>query len=327
MIKSLAVAALATAVAGEEVRTIGEPHVQFYAHQWDLVDVDFFHALFSSTYNAELSSEMFKAPADTGRFNIGWRAAGRLSWEINLGMNILDFFYVIIQSKVMLLDTHPIKLQMTIPDYVDQYAAAMANPIVPLPTCLGLEFDTSVLNVATTLTINFKRMEISLLDIFNADVSNATQDIDNAENLGGGIADDNGSGDSDSDQQVLLLKQSNDEEECVETDEDGNAILDEEGNPVPCAVLAEVGPTVYDNQSEWTQEDFAVDAQDININWIYQQAGESTISNLAQYAGWTWTVPIYQVCWQDPMYQTVFRTVFDGFFKGLWGESVSKTYP
>lgn len=210
-------------------------------------------------------------------------------------MNILDFFYVIIQSKVMLLDSHPIKLQMTIPDYVDQYSAAMANPVVPLQTCLGLEFDTSVLNVATTFTINFKRMEISLLDIFNADVSNKTQDVDGTENLGGGIAD-GGDEESDSDQQVLLLKQSNDEE-CFETDEYGNEILDEEGNPVPCAVLTAEGPIVYDNQSEWTQEDFAVDAQDIGINWVYQQANESTISNMAQYAGWSWTVPIYQVCW------------------------------
>lgn len=272
------------------------------------MDVDFFHALFSSTYNAELSSEMFKAPADTGRFNIGLRAAGRLSWEVNLGMNILDFFYVIVQSKVMLLDSHPIKLQMTIPDYVDQYSAAMANPVYPLKTCLGLEFDTSVLNVATTFTINFKRMEISLLDIFNADVSNKTQDVDGTENLGGGIAeggddeegDDEESDDEeiDSDEQVLLLKQSNDEE-CFETDEYGNEILDEEGNPVPCAVLTEEGPTVYDNenQSEWTQEDFAVDAQEIEINWLFQQANESTISNMAQYAGWSWTVPIYQVCW------------------------------
>lgn len=63
-IKSLAVAALATVVASEEIRTIGEPHVQFYAHQWDLINTDYFHALFSSTYNAEASLEAFRATAD-----------------------------------------------------------------------------------------------------------------------------------------------------------------------------------------------------------------------------------------------------------------------
>jgi hypothetical protein len=40
MIKSLAVAALATAVSGEQVRAVGEPHVEYYAHQWDLINVD-----------------------------------------------------------------------------------------------------------------------------------------------------------------------------------------------------------------------------------------------------------------------------------------------
>lgn len=35
-------------------------------------------------------------------------------------------------------------------------------------TCAGLEVDTSVLNVATTVSINFKKMNLSLLDVFNA---------------------------------------------------------------------------------------------------------------------------------------------------------------
>jgi hypothetical protein len=177
MIKSLAVAALATAVSGEQVRAVGEPHVEYYAHQWDLIDVDLFHALFSSTYLAELASEFFKTNTTNGRFNIGWRVSGRLWWEINLGMNILDFMYVIVQSRVTLVDSHPIKVQMTVPDYVDQYSTAMG---AYTETCMGLEFDTSVLNVATTFTINFKRMNLSLLDVFNKDTDVKTQDIDSA---------------------------------------------------------------------------------------------------------------------------------------------------
>lgn len=171
MIKSLAVAALATAAVGEQVRAIGEPHVQYYAHQWDLVNMDLFHALFSSTYNAELSAEMFKTAADTGRFNIGLRASSRLQWELNFGMSIFDYFWFIINVKTNLLDAHPLKLQMTVPDYVDQYAAASTNN---LQTCMGLEFDASVLNIAVTPSINFKRLEVSLLDIFNGDTSFVT---------------------------------------------------------------------------------------------------------------------------------------------------------
>jgi len=137
--------------------------------------------------------------------------------------------------------------------------------------------------------------------------------------------DEEADAESTEDAQVLLLKQSNDEE-CFEVDEYGNEILDEEGNPVPCAVLIAEAPTVYDKQ-EWTQEDFAVDAKEIELKWVYQQSLESTISNLAQYAGWSWTVPVYQWCWYDPTYKNVFKTVFDGFLNGQWGQSVSKTYP
>lgn len=78
-----------------------------------------FHALFASNYLAELSSEMFKASADTGRFNIGWRASGRLWWEVMFGMSILDYMWVILDIQVKFLDAHPIKVQMTVPDYVD----------------------------------------------------------------------------------------------------------------------------------------------------------------------------------------------------------------
>ena len=177
MIKSLAVAALATAVSGEQVRAVGEPHVEYYAHQWDLIDVDYFHALFSSTYLAELASEMFKTNTTNGRFNIGWRVSGRLWWEINFGMNILDFMWVIVQSRVTLVDSHPIKVQMTVPDYVDQFSTAMG---AYTETCMGLEFDTSVLSVATNFNINFKRMNLSLLDVFNKDTDNKTQDIDSS---------------------------------------------------------------------------------------------------------------------------------------------------
>lgn len=177
MIKSIAVAALATAVSGEDVRALTEPHVQYYAHQWDLINDPLFHALFSSTYLAEASAEMFKANADSGRFNLGFRLAARLWWEINLGMNFFDFFWVIVQSRATLLDAHPLKIQMTVPDYVDQFSTAMNEY---KQTCAGLEVDTSVLNVATTISINFKKMNLSLLDVFNYKAEYKTQDIDSA---------------------------------------------------------------------------------------------------------------------------------------------------
>lgn len=125
MFKSFAVAALASYANGEQieqVHTIGEPHVQYYAHSYDLVDVDLFNAMFSSTYLAELASEMFKSSKTDGTFNVGWRVSGRLWWEINFAMDILDFMWFQVQSRVTLVDSHPIKVQATIPDYVDQFS-------------------------------------------------------------------------------------------------------------------------------------------------------------------------------------------------------------
>ena len=44
---------------------------------------------------------------------------------------------------------------------------------------------------------------------------------------------------------------------------------------------------------EWTQEDFAVDPNDLNLTWTYYASSESTISNAAQFAGWSWVMPLW----------------------------------
>ena len=254
IIKSFAVAALATAASGEQVRAVGEPHVEYYVHQYDLVDVDYFHALFSSTYLAELASEMFKSNANAGSFNVGWRISGRLWWEINFGMNILDFFWVIVASRVTLLDSHPIKVQMTVPDYVDQWSDAIGQGT---QTCMGLEFDTSVLSVTTTLNINFKRMNISFFDVFNKDADYKVQDIDSAEVQG---SDEKKKAEEEKPEEEEPEKEEPKKEEPKEEEPEE----EEEGEEEAAAEEGEEGDSEVPSQ-----EDFAVKTKDIGINWKY----------------------------------------------------------
>ena len=260
---------------------------------------------------------MFKTNTTNGRFNIGWRVSGRLWWEINFGMNILDFMWVIVQSRVTLVDSHPIKVQMTVPDYVDQFSTAIG---AYTETCMGLEFDTSVLNVATNFNINFKRMNLSLLDVFNKDTDNKTQDIDSSGQQGG---DDVNTAEEDEaeeeeapeeEEAKILLMQAEEEEEEGEEEEE----VEEEAAAEEEEEEDSEGPS---------QEDFAVEAKEIEITWTYQATGEAAISNAAQYAGWSWTLPIYQWCWFDATYRNAFKAVFEGFLEGKWGEKIKKSYP
>ena len=49
-LKKLMIAGVCAVASAETVYQAFEPHVQYYAHQWDLVNVDMFHALFASAY-------------------------------------------------------------------------------------------------------------------------------------------------------------------------------------------------------------------------------------------------------------------------------------
>jgi hypothetical protein len=48
--KKLIVAGITAVASAETVYPSFEPHVQWYAHQWDLINIDMFHALFASAY-------------------------------------------------------------------------------------------------------------------------------------------------------------------------------------------------------------------------------------------------------------------------------------
>lgn len=48
--KKLMIAGIAAVAAAETTYPSFEPHVQYYAHQWDLINIDMFHALFASAY-------------------------------------------------------------------------------------------------------------------------------------------------------------------------------------------------------------------------------------------------------------------------------------
>jgi hypothetical protein len=110
----------ATAAALASV-AIAKPRVQGpnYSHQWDLVNVDGFNVLFSSSYDIALTTDTSKTnvtwnvdPKNAGTVKFDSYFSGYAIWEIQLGMNVGDYAWFILKSKLTAADIRPLNLSL-----------------------------------------------------------------------------------------------------------------------------------------------------------------------------------------------------------------------
>lgn len=136
--KNLLIAGITAIASAETAMPTGAPHVSYYAHQWDLINIDLFHAVFASAYNLEISGEFYKADDLThvgkdpllvspkANIELGWRVAVRGQWIITIALEMFDYWLFYIQTQVDLVDAHPLRIGTSFPDFFDNYAAAVA---------------------------------------------------------------------------------------------------------------------------------------------------------------------------------------------------------
>ena len=89
------------------------------------------------------------------------------------------------------MDLHPLRLGVNYPDFFDNYTKAVAQADQSI--CLGANMDANILNVNTSFLINFKKLDVSLFDVFQYDDEVISGDI-HVENGGNTDAHDPNNG-------------------------------------------------------------------------------------------------------------------------------------
>jgi len=288
-----------------------KPHVMSYAHQYDMIDNEWIHALMASVYDVGGSSEYYKDGGD-GFAEIGWRMQGKATWTFNIAGNFFDYFYVNFKTTFTLAEGNH-NIYLSYPDFIDEYREAEAN--LGAKTCIGTDFDASFIMVDTEIDWNFKLWELSFLDVFNGTPAVPVETVVVEEMP---VLDETKTTEEmvvEEEQWIARLKQ-----DCVQVDENGNNILDENGNTIPCE---EAAPDHHEADAEeesgWTQNDFAVEKGEISGRWSYKPSNIGSITNLLQWGGFDFEWPLLEWCFVNDMYREVMMNVFGGFANGQWG--------
>ena len=161
-------------------------------------------------------------------------------------MEILNYFYFTWATTVNVFDVHPIRLGVNYPDFFDNYssAAAQADQYI----CMGANFDANVLSIKTNFLINFKKMDVSLLDVFQFGDDVITGDL---HGVSGGNTDSHDpamAGDAD---QPATDDANGDDNGDEYGDEYGDENGDENGDE-----SAAVDTAAEQDDGVWTQDDF-----------------------------------------------------------------------
>ena len=79
------------------------------------------HVLFASAYQLEAAGEFYQGadPAGNAAMELGWRTSIRGKWIINFGIEILNYFYLRINTQIKLFDVHPFRISFNLPDYIN----------------------------------------------------------------------------------------------------------------------------------------------------------------------------------------------------------------
>jgi hypothetical protein len=283
-----------------------------YAHQWDLINVEGFNAIFSSSYDIGVQTDVWKTNLKgrhEGNVMYNWFLRGFADWEVQFGLNIGDYWWFIFKSKAIGIDVRPVNVHVTLPDWIDQYDWN-AKHTTQAPTCFGVDMEANFASVKTTMEFNFKQVGISFLDTFNGktqaeldagDEEPAEEEDDEEEEPVDEIKDDD------------FLAKLRQEEECGEdgflVDEEGETIFDDEGNPIECE------PEEPSRQSEFWQ-DQGVWQWDFD----YKMGGNDKITNLLQYPGFNFKWPLMNWCTPPQDFTRVFwMSLLETFNEKKWG--------
>lgn len=130
--------------------------------------------------------------------------------------------------------------------------------------CFGANFDANVIKISTKLATNFKRLDVSLLDVFQAG-----EEENDFEAHSGRDIDEDGEETPAAEEDVYGAEEPYGAEDYGGEDAtEDNADAEEE-----------------EETDGMTQEDFAVDAQDISVTLNFMAGNEAEISNFLNYNG------------------------------------------
>lgn len=180
---------------------------------------------------------------------------------------------------------------------------------------MGTNFDLSLVNINTTIETNMKFWSFSLLDIFNG---KPKSQLEAAKAAAQQAKDEKKSAST----LTAHLKQ-----DCFQTDSNGNQVVGSDGKPIPCAAPTPSSAATADVKT-WTQADFAVQENGFSTKtWKYQAANRAAVSNMFNYDGWSYNVPVYDWCFVANTYRVVMMNILSGFYSGQYGKSKSWTRP
>jgi hypothetical protein len=142
--------------------------------------------------------------------------------------------------------------------------------------------------------INFKKMDVSLFDVFQLEDTVIKGDI---HGVSGGNTDSHsattgGNADDDATDDAATEDAEADDAATDEAETDDAATDDAETDD------AATDEAETDDAETGTQEDYAVTAGDIKVNFAFQAPQETSISNMFSYtySPFNWSIPYYNYC-------------------------------